>query len=53
MAITINEKSTKQERQRAWSEIKEKSPDMADVISDINRVFGKPRAIDIQFKGAK
>ena len=40
----------KEERLKQWQEIQTKSPDLADFLIAMNKVFGKPSSLKVEFR---
>ena len=40
----------KEQRLRQWQEIQTKSPDLADFLIAMNKVFGKPASLKVEFR---
>lgn len=38
----------KNEKRRQWELIKDQAPDVADFLTEVNRVFGKPAAVRVE-----
>lgn len=48
------EKSTQEEKNikaMQWQRVKEKTPEIANLMLDINKVFGKPKNVTVERKG--
>ena len=40
----------KEQRLRQWQEIQTKSPDLAEFLIAMNKVFGKPASLKVEFR---
>ena len=40
----------KEERLKQWQEIQTKSPDLAEFLIAMNKVFGKPASLKVEFR---
>lgn len=38
-------------RQRKWQRIQKEAPDVAELMTNINRIFGKPAAVEVEIHG--
>ena len=51
--IAEREISEKSHKAAAWERIKSESPEIADFLSDVSRIFGKPSRVNVYIKGEK
>jgi hypothetical protein len=42
------EQAEKTEKQRQWQDCKEKAPEIALFLTELNKAFGKPRAVAVK-----
>lgn len=41
----------KQQRREAWARIKSEAPDVAEFLTEVSRVFGKPKSVYVEING--
>lgn len=50
-AAVSHDGAAKQEKAKQWAAAHEKAPDIAKMMLDFNRVFGKPAAVRVEHNG--
>ena len=51
MDIIVKKEYSTAYKQKAWAQIKQASPETAEAILEITKVFGKPEIIEFTSKG--
>jgi hypothetical protein len=41
----------KELRARKWKRIQDEAPEVAELLTNINKIFGKPAAVEVEIKG--
>jgi len=52
-ALAVKREAAQSERAAAWGRIQREAPDLAELLGEVNRAFGKPAAVRVTINGER